>query len=396
MDSDLIIVGGGLAGAALATVMAREGARVLVLERERQFRDRVRGETIHPWGVAEARALGLAGPLLERCAHPVRWRAPYVDGAAGPRQDLPATTPHGTGALDFFHPEMQETLIDLARAAGAEVRRGATVTAVTPGEPPSVTVDWGGRYETLRARLVVGADGRASRVRTWGGFTVRRDPEHDRISGLLFTGIPVDEDAEYLFTPSCWGHFAMLFPLGNGRVRAYFCTARRIEHPWLSGAARIPDFIHHCTACGIPAEWFARATAAGPLATFEAAAVWVDHPYRDGVALIGDAAGTSDPSFGHGQSLTLRDVRLLRGQLLANRDWDAAAHRYAAAHDRAFGALHTLEAWRAQLLFGLGQAADRMRAHALPQIAVGTAPDLIGRGPDQPVDEATRIRFLGT
>src|SRR5688572_11223546 len=71
---DLAIVGGGLAGAPLATVMARAGARVLVLEREPRFRERIRGEGMHPWGVAEARTLGILEPLLDLCGHPVRWR----------------------------------------------------------------------------------------------------------------------------------------------------------------------------------------------------------------------------------------------------------------------------------------------------------------------------------
>lgn len=50
-SSDLIIVDGGMAGAALAACMSRSGARVLVLEGSVQFRDRVRGEAMHPWGV---------------------------------------------------------------------------------------------------------------------------------------------------------------------------------------------------------------------------------------------------------------------------------------------------------------------------------------------------------
>ena len=63
---DIITVGGGLGGAALAKAMAEHGARVLVLEREKQFKDRVRGENIAPWGVAETQALGLYDLLRTR------------------------------------------------------------------------------------------------------------------------------------------------------------------------------------------------------------------------------------------------------------------------------------------------------------------------------------------
>src|SRR3954471_17681641 len=61
LDSDLLVVGGGLAGSALAVVMGRAGATV-VAERQRAFRDRIRGEVLHPWGVVEAYALDLAKP----------------------------------------------------------------------------------------------------------------------------------------------------------------------------------------------------------------------------------------------------------------------------------------------------------------------------------------------
>jgi 2-polyprenyl-6-methoxyphenol hydroxylase-like FAD-dependent oxidoreductase len=47
---DIITVGGGLGGAALAKAMAEHGTRVLVLERVQQFKDRVRGEQMHPLG----------------------------------------------------------------------------------------------------------------------------------------------------------------------------------------------------------------------------------------------------------------------------------------------------------------------------------------------------------
>jgi len=48
-DYDLIVVGGGLGGAALAKIMANAGATVMVLEQEGKFKDRVRGEFMPPW-----------------------------------------------------------------------------------------------------------------------------------------------------------------------------------------------------------------------------------------------------------------------------------------------------------------------------------------------------------
>ena len=59
MNYDVIIVGGGLGGATLAKDLAEHGVYALVLERETVFKDRVRGEQMHPWGVAEAKGLGV-------------------------------------------------------------------------------------------------------------------------------------------------------------------------------------------------------------------------------------------------------------------------------------------------------------------------------------------------
>ena len=120
---DVVTVGGGLGGATLARAMAERGARVLVLERERQFKDRVRGEWMAPWGAAEARALGIYDLLLETCAHAL----PAWDAFIGPmflgRRVLAETTPQGLPALALYHPAMQEALLAAARDAGAEVRR---------------------------------------------------------------------------------------------------------------------------------------------------------------------------------------------------------------------------------------------------------------------------------
>lgn len=395
MTYDLIIVGGGLAGSSLAGSMARHGARVLVLERAQRFRDRIRGEGMHSWGVAEVRALGLYDKLVETCAHEVRFRAIYSGSALTRQRDLIETTPQHAPALDFYHPDMQEILLQLAVDAGAEVRRGATATQVSPGASPAVTALCDGTESVFEARLIVGADGRQSQARRQAGFSVSRDPNRLLISGVLFAGMQSAEAAVHLFVAPTFGHASLLFPLGDGRMRLYFTTGRRTEHRRLSGNADVADFIKYCIETGVPADWFTAAQVAGPLGTFEGADVWVDHPYNDGVVLIGDAAAANDPCFGCGLSLTLRDVRVLRDLLLAMADWDAAGHQYAAAHDQYYGALHTITSWLREVRYGLGPEADRIRAHALPRLADGSGPDLVGVGPDFPVDEHARIRFLG-
>ena len=62
---DVIVVGGGLAGSALAGVLTQSGLGVFLVEREARFRDRIRGEVTWPWGVGEALQLGLAKVLQQ-------------------------------------------------------------------------------------------------------------------------------------------------------------------------------------------------------------------------------------------------------------------------------------------------------------------------------------------
>lgn len=392
---DLVVVGGGLAGSALAKQLADRGAAVLVLERERQFRDRVRGEAIQPWGIAEARSLGLYKLLLSTCAQEARWLAGYAGGTLVGRRDLVATTSSRAGFLDFYHPDMQEVLLSYAEKAGARIWRGATVTEVTPGSPPRVSVQRDGHQSTIQARLVVGADGRESKTRRWGRFALHRDPPRLLVAGALLAGMSAPEDTIQIFGVPTFDRGVLYFPLSQQRGRVYFITARRAEDGRLNGARQKRAFVDRCLECGLPAAWFSHGELAGPLATFEGAEAWAEHPYRDGVVLVGDAAAACDPSFGCGLALSLRDVRVLRDLLLATDDWDAAAHEYAEEHDKYFRRLHTIEAWLTEVRYTPGPEADRTRAHALPNIAAGLGPDLVGRGPDNPVDEAARLEFLG-
>src|ERR1051326_1725184 len=100
MAFDAVVVGGGLAGATFASVMARSGYKVLVLEREARFKDRVRGENMLPWGVAAARRLGIFDELVAAGGHPTPNWVVYTMGTPGPVRELPKTTPGGDSTLN--------------------------------------------------------------------------------------------------------------------------------------------------------------------------------------------------------------------------------------------------------------------------------------------------------
>ena len=70
-DYDLVIAGAGIAGASLAVSMARAGYGVLLVESSAEFKDRVRGEFIFPWGVVEAGRLGVYDDILGAGGHRV-------------------------------------------------------------------------------------------------------------------------------------------------------------------------------------------------------------------------------------------------------------------------------------------------------------------------------------
>jgi menaquinone-9 beta-reductase len=182
---DIVTIGGGLAASSLAKVMADNGSRVLVLEGEQEFKDRVRGEALLPWGIGEARELGIYDLLRETCGHEQQWFDVYLGPNQLMHRDLLTTTPQQAPICTFYHPTMQVTLITAAATARAEVLRGAVVTAVRSGPDQVISFLHDGQNHQVRSRLVAAADGRASIGRKWGGFSVKHDPPTLMLAGVL-------------------------------------------------------------------------------------------------------------------------------------------------------------------------------------------------------------------
>lgn len=393
---DIIIIGGGVGGSALAKAMAEAGAQVLVLEREINFRDRVRGEAIMPWGVVEAGALGIRGAIAACGGHELPWWDSYQGSTRAGHRHLVATTRAKAPVLACYHPQMQQALVEAAAAAGAKVSRGARVVGFKTNGTPQVTAETGQGREDFRARLIVAADGRGSPARGWAGFQVRQDPEHLLVAGVLLDGITASDDATHVAWDSQEGRWVLIFPLGQNRARCYVCYPAATGYR-LTGEKDLPRFVQESVKAGMAAEYFRQVSPAGPLATFYGAAVWVDHPYQRGMALIGDAAASSDPTWGQGLSLAIKDARVLQDHLLGNDDWQLAGNAYAEERKQYYGVVHTAELWQSQLLLETGEGADARRARALPKWREDRSrnPDTLLSGPAETLDEKARRRYFG-
>src|SRR6266852_1920928 len=138
---DAVIVGAGIAGSVLAFSLAGSGHSVMVLEKSTVHVDRVRGEFIVPWGVVEARALGILDILESDGGNYTVRSIPYGEGLSpedARRFSVPMDRMVGgvQGALNLGHPRICNVLNQAAVAAGAALLRGVSRIQVRAGLPP--------------------------------------------------------------------------------------------------------------------------------------------------------------------------------------------------------------------------------------------------------------------
>jgi menaquinone-9 beta-reductase len=326
---EVTIIGSGIAGSALAAALAKAGVPVLVLERTEQFVDHVRGEYMHPWGVAEAMQLGVYGDLLESGGNVIGrfvgydevYSAAEAEAGALPLTDLVPGVP---GALGIGHPVACQTLFDAAVRAGAQALRGVEQVEVTSGQSPEVRYVHGGSEHEVRPRLVVAADGRESSTRRQLGIKLEKTDPRIFLAGLLVDGVrdwPISDS----MIGTSGDAILYAFPQGEDRARLYIGYSIE-DKTRLAGADKAKTFLETFRVDTLPdCERLVDANPAGPCAAYPMFDSWSDGVVADGVVFAGDAAGFSDPTIGEGLSIALRDARMIRDVLLGGEDWSKEA-----------------------------------------------------------------------
>src|ERR1700693_3869092 len=175
-----VIVGAGIGGSAMATVLAQAGIAVTILEQSLVHVDHVRGEWLAPWGVAETQRLGLYETLLAAGGHYLARHIGYggdIDPAIAESQLLDLKAFEGAGfkpPLCMRHPDMCDLLNTEAMKAGAELLRGVSDLQVVAGDSPEVRFRHDGVERKFNPRIVIAADGRNSTVRGQVGIQQHR------------------------------------------------------------------------------------------------------------------------------------------------------------------------------------------------------------------------------
>src|SRR3954469_1342981 len=161
---DVVIAGAGPAGAIAATVLARAGARVLVLDRARFPRDKLCGDTLNPGALAILARLGLA----TAAAGGLPLDGMIVTGPTGVRVVGRYGTHQGTS---ISRRQLDMALVLAASDAGAEIEEDVLVQEASIDSSRAQHFVQGllvkrrdGRIRRIPARLVIAADGRYSRV----------------------------------------------------------------------------------------------------------------------------------------------------------------------------------------------------------------------------------------
>jgi menaquinone-9 beta-reductase len=337
-DYDVAIVGASLAGSAAAIMLARSGARVALVEKspDPQAYKKICTHYIQSSGVPTLERLGLVEPMMQAGALRSRIRSWTRWGMIEPPpgDDIPSGINLRRRLLD---PMIRGTA---AQTPGVDLMMGHAVDELLRSGDEICGVrarDTQGQAVELRARLVVGADGRDSRVAKLSGVKTRTAP-HGRIAyGAYYEGPPYDGHpcpTLWLMDPNMVG----AFPTDSGLT--FYAVMPTKEH--------LPDFKADPRAAlekmvssvpGAPPILASRLVE--PVQGKVDMTNVIHTPSAPGLALVGDAAGAVDPLWGVGCGFALQTSEWLADSvapaLAGEESLERGLKRYRRRYKRGLG-----------------------------------------------------------
>ena len=385
---DLLVVGGGPAGAATAFWAARAGLDVLLIERHTFPRDKACSEYLSPEATRDLDALGVLEPLeAGGAARLTGMRIVADDGSEvlGRFPSAPGHRPYRPYGIALPRSRLDAAVLGAAAGAGADVLEGVALErlVVEDGAVRGAVVRRGGHRWEERCRALVGADGLHSLVARRLGLARRCGP---RRLALVAHLADVEGMGDYGEMFVRRGRYVGLAPIGGGLVNA----AAVVPASEARAIARDPAAFLRAELAAVPElprrlarAHEARATmVAGPFARASRSAV------VDGALLVGDAADFFDPFTGEGIFAALRGGRLaaeaLAAALAAGPATREALRPYRRARRRAFlgkWAFERVAALSATRPAVMRRFARRLaRRPAVADLWVGVAGDYVPAG----------------
>ncbi|WBC13200.1 FAD-dependent monooxygenase [Micromonospora sp. WMMA1998] len=306
-STDVLVVGAGPTGLAVAVALAGHGMTATVVDRLAEPPVTSRAAVVHAGTLEVLDRIGVAAPLAARGLHSTRFTVRDRDRvlAAVPFDRLPSRYPY---ALLISQAETEAVLTDRLSALGGRVRRPYELTGLDLDDDGATArfADGG----TVRARWVVGADGMHSRVRELAGigFGGPADPGESFLLADVRVDSTLPRDQVTLFLsrqgPLIWA------PLPDGTVRL---VATVTDAPREPQARHFQALLDERGPAGRPD----RVTDVAWASRFRIHHRIAD-TYRSGpVLLAGDAAHVHSPAGGQGMNLGLRDAVALGDALAA-------------------------------------------------------------------------------
>jgi flavin-dependent dehydrogenase len=309
MKVDAVIVGARCAGAATALLLARAGARVLLVDRGAYGSDTTSTHALMRGAILQLHRWGVLPAIVAAGTPPV-----HATTFSYPDQDITVPIEPRFGVSALYAPRralLDRVLVDAAADSGAEVSHGVRIDDVIVderGRVRGITAVAGGRPHRIDADIVIGADGLHSTIAQRVGAARVVEGRHS--AGVLYSyweGLPVDgyywrfqAGASIGAIPTNHGATCVFASVPSGRFRADIqrdaaSAYRRLIREVSTGfAARLDE-----------------ARQLEPVRGFGGHRGFIKQGTGPGWALVGDAGYFKDPVTGHGITDALRDAELL-------------------------------------------------------------------------------------